>query len=267
MTHSKPRLYPCLINHVILRSLDGQSLFNEEADREYFLDCLRDSIRSHDLCIYAYGLMEEHIHLLFKTPLDPSKALCCIKKRYSHYYSRKYQAKRRIFQPLFKSETVSDPLSAVCFILRDPVRRGLVSDPFASSMTSIGIFRGEDLPVDKDVLLSMADAETWLNLLSLPRPGAYMEYNGFPGPDEIRLIIHSVCSPEEKSSFHYLPPERKGQILRELRSCSVTYGAIREQLGISKYEIDLALGRIRDVSGSRKNAKPPENGCPERPKK
>ena len=80
MTHSKPRLYPCLINHVILRSLDGQSLFNEEADREYFLDCLRDSIRSHDLCIYAYGLMEEHIHLLFKTPLDPSKALCCIKK-------------------------------------------------------------------------------------------------------------------------------------------------------------------------------------------
>ena len=267
MTHSNPRLYPCQLNHVILRSLDGQSLFREESDRAKFLDFLRDSIGSHDLIVYAYGLMEEHIHLLFSAPRDPSQALCALKKRYSLYYSRKYKTGRRIFQPLYKAETVSDPLSLVCFILRDPVRRGLVSDPFASSLTSIGIFRGEDLPVDRDALLSLAGSETWLSLLSRPQPGTYMEYGPFPGPEETRAIIHRVCSPEEKSSFHYLPPERKGQILRELRSCSVTYGAIREQLGISKYEIDLALGRIRDVSGSSKNAKPPENGCPERPEK
>ena len=267
MKHSKPRLYPCQPNHVILRSLDGQVLFREEADRVKFLDLLRDSIGSFDLCVYAYGLMEEHIHLLFSSPRDPSLALSSLRKRYSLYYSRKYKTGRRIFQPLYKSETVSDPLSLVCFILRDPVRRGLVSDPFASSMTSIGIFRGEDLPVCTDALLSLADRETWLSLLSRPRIGTYMEYGGFPDPQETRAIIHSVCSPEEKSSFHYLPPERKGQILRELRSCSVTYGAIRENLGISKYEIDLALGKIRSIPKREEKKGNGENGCPEEEKK
>ena len=267
MTHSTPRLYPCQLNHVILRSLDDQSLFREESDRAKFLDFLRDSIRSHDLIIYAYGLMEEHIHLLFSAPRDPSQALCALKKRYSLYYSRKYKTGRRIFQPLYKAETVSDPLSLVCFILRDPVRRGLVSDPFASAMTSIGVFRGEDLPVDRDALISLAGSETWASLLSRPQPGTYMEYGPFPGPEETRAIIHSVCSPEEKSSFHYLPPERKGQILRELRSCSVTYGAIRDHLGISKYEIDLALGKIRSVPKKREKKENTENGCPEEEKK
>ncbi len=267
MTHSRSRLYPCLINHVILRSLDGQCLFREEADRKYFIDCLRDSIKSHDLSIYAYGLMEEHIHLLFRTPLDPSPAIYWLKKRYSLYFSRKYRTGRRLFQPRCKAEVVSDPLSPVCFILRDPVRRGLVSDPFASSMTSIGIFRGEDLPVDTKALLSLADSKTWLDLLSRPQSGTYMEYGSFPDSQETRAIIHSICSPEEKSSFHYLPPERKGQILRELRSCSVTYGAIRDCLGISKYEIDLALGKIRNVPREREKKENAENGCPEEEKK
>jgi hypothetical protein len=58
-----------------------------------------------------------------------------------------------------------------------------------------------------------------------------------------------------------------GQILRELRSCSVTYGAIRDCLGISKYEIDLALGKIRNVPREREKKENAENGCPEEEKK
>jgi REP element-mobilizing transposase RayT len=270
MTHSKPRLCPGLVNHVILKSLDGQSLFLGDDDREKFLDFLRDSIKSHDLRVYAYGLMDEHIHLLFETPRDPSQALYSLKKRYSLYFSRKYRTGRRIFQPLYKAEPVSDPLSLVCFICRDPVRRGLVSDPFASSLTSIGVFRGRDLPVDRKALLSLADEETWLRLLSGPLSGPFMEYGSFPGPEESRLIIHRVCTPEEKSSFHYLPQDRKSQILRELRSCSVPYGAIRDHFGISKYEIDLALGKIRRGKGAgekdKGQEKNGENGCPEKKK-
>jgi REP element-mobilizing transposase RayT len=267
LSRSNPPLYPCLINHVILRSLNAQCLFHEEADREKFLGFLRESIKSHDLCVYAYALMEEHIHLLFKTPRDPSQSIYWLRKRYSLYFSRKYETGRRLFKPGCKAETVSDPLSLVCFILRDPVRRGLVSDPFASPMTSIGIFNGQDLPVCRDALLSLADLDTWLRLLSRPQPAAYMEYGSFPDPEEIRAIIHSVCSPEEKSSFHYLPPDRKNQILRELRSCSVTYSAIREHLGVSKYEIDLALGRIRKVPEDGGKTGYGENGCPEEEKK
>lgn len=258
MTHySKPRLYPGLINHVILRSLDDQCLFREAADRDQFLYYLRESIKSHDLHIYAYALMEEHIHLVFRTSRDPSDALYLLKRRYTLYYKRKYRTGKALFRNLFKAETSSDPVSLVCFILRDPVRQGLVSDPFTSCHTSIGIFRGEDLPVDREALLALAGEGSWRFLLSRPQSLAFMEYCICPGPEESRLILGSICSPEEKESFHDLPPDRKKQILGQLRSCGVTYSFIRESFCISKYEIDLALGRIRKVRDApdRKNGR------------
>lgn len=260
MTHfSKPILYPDLINHVILKSLDGQLLFREEADRADFLYYLRQSIEKYDLQVYAYGLMEGHIHLLFRMPLDPSPFIYHLKKSYSLCYRRKYRTRKPLFQPLFKAETASDPVSLVCFICRDPVRQGLVSAPFDSSWTSIGLFRGEDLPADRKALLALAEEKDWLLLLSSPQSRSFMEYTSFPTQKETRLIIRSVCSPEEKARFHYLSQERKSQILGELRSCGVTYSAIRDNLGISKYEIDLALGKIRNVQKNMENSPIAEN--------
>ena len=191
--------------------------------------------------------MEDHIHLLFEAPKDPAQALYHLKKRYSLYYKRKYKTRKALFQTLFKAENVSDSVSLVCFILKDPVRQGLVSDPFASSWTSIGIFRGQDLPANRAALLSLAEAGSWERLLSLPQTCSFMEYINYPSPREACLIVHSLCSPEEIKNFHDLPQERKRQILTALRNCGVTYGSIREIFRISKYEIDLALGRIRDI--------------------
>ena len=248
MPHSsKPRLYPAQPCHVILKSLDSQCLFREEADRIQFLCFLREIINDRLLTVYAYGLMENHIHLLFEAPQDPAQALYHLKKRYSLYYKRKYKTGKALFQTLFKAEKVSDPVSLVCFILKDPVRQGHVSDPFSSSWTSIGIFRGQDLPVDKEALLSLSGDSSWERLLSLPQPCSFMEYINYPSPREARLIVRSLCSPEEIENFHDLPPERKKQILTILRNCGVTYGSIREIFRISKYEIDMALGKIRDI--------------------
>ena len=54
------------IYHIMLRGINRQQIFEDEEDRQKFLDTLENY---KDLCgytIYAYCLMGNHIHLLLK---------------------------------------------------------------------------------------------------------------------------------------------------------------------------------------------------------
>ena len=54
------------IYHVILKGLDGRSLFYNGEDRDVFMDKLRRAQEIGGLEVYAYCLMDNHVHLLVK---------------------------------------------------------------------------------------------------------------------------------------------------------------------------------------------------------
>lgn len=54
------------IHHVILRGINRQIIFEDQYDYKYFISCLQ---YYKDLChfkLYAYCLMDNHIHLLLE---------------------------------------------------------------------------------------------------------------------------------------------------------------------------------------------------------
>ena len=243
-------MIPCAQNlpvHVLLQVSHDSLLFQDDEDRLAFLRLLDQTVKEEDLCLYGYCLMQDHIHLLLHCPDSPDSCIYKVKKRYSLFYRRRHRKKGPLFRTGFRKENISDPADCLCFICRDPVRSGLSGDPFAYPWSSAGIFTGLSCLAAGAALFSLADAETWRARLLCPSAGFYMECPArrSPSREEIRPILRRICSPEEEKNFHYLPPARKKQILGEMRGCSMTYISIQESLNVSRYEIDMLLGKIR----------------------
>lgn len=58
---SQSRIY-----HVMLRGINRQAIFEDDADREKFLETLKSFKKISRYKIYAYCLMENHVHLLIE---------------------------------------------------------------------------------------------------------------------------------------------------------------------------------------------------------
>jgi putative transposase len=61
----QPRFYyPGAVLHIVQRGNNRAAVFTCDADRRFYLDCLREASRAHDVAIHGYVLMTNHVHLL-----------------------------------------------------------------------------------------------------------------------------------------------------------------------------------------------------------
>ena len=106
----KPRVYGLSgICHVILRGNNKQNLFNEDTDRYFFLKKLKKYSEELDVVVYAYCLMNNHVHLLIGNASENMSLLVQkIANSYVYFFNRKYERTGHLFQGRFKSEPVSD---------------------------------------------------------------------------------------------------------------------------------------------------------------
>ena len=101
----KPRLYSSgVLYHVIVRGNQRQRTFRCPADYQTDLEKLTHYRRQHEVTIYAYCLMPNHVHLLLeygKTPLG--KFIQGLQQSYTQYYNRKYKKVGHLFQGRYKA--------------------------------------------------------------------------------------------------------------------------------------------------------------------
>lgn len=117
------------IYHVILRGINQQNIFEEDEDKTRFLFILQDTKRTCGYELYAYALMNNHVHLLLKTgDASLEEIFKRIGGKYVYWYNTKYQRTGHLFQDRFKSEPVEDMeylLTVICYIHYNPLRAGL----------------------------------------------------------------------------------------------------------------------------------------------
>ena len=87
----KLRLSPIGIpQHVIVRGNNRQICFANEDDMAFYVTCLKDYSKKHDLQIHAWVLMTNHIHLLC-TPMKEnavSKTMQDVGRLYVGYFNK-----------------------------------------------------------------------------------------------------------------------------------------------------------------------------------
>ncbi|PFG15085.1 transposase [Bacillus sp. es.036] len=95
------------VYHVVFRGINRQTIFEDEEDKEKFLEILARYKTKSGIELYAYCLMDNHVHLLVK---ETEESLSMFMKRvsssYVYWYNRKYRRCGHLFQERFNSENV-----------------------------------------------------------------------------------------------------------------------------------------------------------------
>jgi putative transposase len=117
------------IYHVMIRGINKQNIFVEDADFKKFINILTAYHVRIEYEIYAYCLLDNHVHLLIKEGNEPlSNTMRRIGTSYVYWYNWQYGRKGHLFQDRYKSEPVENDtyfLTVLRYIHQNPVQAGL----------------------------------------------------------------------------------------------------------------------------------------------
>lgn len=123
---------PGLLQHVIIRGIEGRDIFLDDADRKRFLKRLCDLLEATETDCLAWSLLTNHAHLL----LRPKKAkLSFIMRKlltaYAVYFNLRHKRVGHLYQNRYKSVVCEEEpylLELIRYIHLNPLRAGLVQD-------------------------------------------------------------------------------------------------------------------------------------------
>lgn len=116
--------------HVCAKGNGGQALFLENKDRLRYLALAEKYRLRYELRCFAYCLMTNHIHLLWRAPNLSvlSKAMHGLHLAYVIYFNRRHERTGHLFQDRFSSwviETEAHLLATKEYIENNPVKAGM----------------------------------------------------------------------------------------------------------------------------------------------
>ena len=117
------------VYHIILRGINQQEIFYDNIDRRKFLKVLKETKEKYQYNLYAYVLMNNHIHLLIMDKENNlSKIMQSLATSYALYFNKKYERIGHVFHNRFKSKnvnTLSYFINLIRYIHFNPVKAGL----------------------------------------------------------------------------------------------------------------------------------------------
>ncbi|MGR6836949.1 transposase [Syntrophomonas erecta] len=120
------------IYHLMLRGVNRQNLFMEDEDRLKFMETIRRYKQVSNYELYAYCLMNNHVHLLVKENKESiSITIKRISGSYVLWYNKKYSRCGHLFQERFRSEAVETDayfLTVLRYIHQNPVKAGIAKE-------------------------------------------------------------------------------------------------------------------------------------------
>jgi REP element-mobilizing transposase RayT len=116
--------------HALSRGNEQQDIFWDDKDHRTFLTCLGRMSERFEIDIFAYVLMGNHYHLLFRTNrANLSNAMQWLGGTYTRRFNNRHKRSGHLFQGRFKSIIVQNDAYLVqlsCYIHRNPLRAGMV---------------------------------------------------------------------------------------------------------------------------------------------
>jgi len=130
------------IYHIMKRGINRQDIFHDDEDKSTYLERLSSYKSNCEFKIYAYCLMNNHVHLLLKEgTVNISDVMKRIGASYVYWYNWKYDRIGHLFQDRYKSEPIDDEtylLTVLRYIHQNPVKVGLSIDSWTSYNDYLG---------------------------------------------------------------------------------------------------------------------------------
>lgn len=149
--------------HVIMRGNNRGYIYQNHEDMLALYACIDEARDRYEFTIIAFCFMTNHYHLLIRSPEVPlHKIMARINRRYSDYYSKKYNHVGRIYEKRYYSkETYGTTaiLAVSSYIHRNPID---TKKPMVKHL--------EDYPYSSFPLYCspIAASRSWIDLNILP---------------------------------------------------------------------------------------------------
>jgi putative transposase len=116
--------------HIMLRGIDGRSVFIDDRDKSRFCLFLQEASEIHKFRVHAFCLMTNHIHLLLEPIEDGlARGIHRFATRYAQHFNSRHKKRGYVFQGRFKSILVEDGIymkRLLRYIHLNPIEAGLV---------------------------------------------------------------------------------------------------------------------------------------------
>ena len=130
-----PRIARCVVpgipHHVTQRGNRRQRTFFDDADYLHYKSLLQQACAKHEVVIWAYCLMPNHVHLILEPSAPDSlrRAAGSTHQRYTWHLNHRMHWRGYLWQGRFWSYPMDELhlYSATRYILQNPVRSGLVA--------------------------------------------------------------------------------------------------------------------------------------------
>jgi putative transposase len=143
----------------MVRGINKAKIFDDDEDKARFLERLGQNVMGGKCSVYAWVLMDNHVHILFKSGRHGISAV--MRKQltwYAQYYNRRHKRTGHLFENRYKSILCDEDnylLALVRYIHLNPVRAHLVKTieeldryPFCGHRTIIGKAKHPWMDVD-----------------------------------------------------------------------------------------------------------------------
>ena len=236
------------VYHIMIRGIGKQELFFEPQDYLRMIDIIARYKESCGFVLFAYCLMNNHVHLLLKETTEP---ICIIMKRigvsYVYFYNHKYERCGHLFQDRFRSEVVEDErylFTVWRYILQNPVSAGSCEKP-------------EDYPYSsaKEYLigkLGITDIDCFTKLtrgLNLADFLKKKDEREIMMDKRIRHLLSdneaAVLIFEEKVLRDHEDPEAQARAIQKLLDSGVSVRQLSRITGISKGQIEYRTRKLK----------------------
>lgn len=242
------------IYHVMLRGLNGQDLFHEDADYAFFQKRLFQlSHPKNDkgepmepFChIYAYCLITNHVHLMLRPKgKELSEIVRSLAVSYARYYNNVLSRRGYLFQDRFRSEPVEDfnyLITLFRYIHQNPLKAGLVSnvdDYLWSSWHEYWSVSGNTPSIcEKSFILDQVDLQdlsTWVKQPMENDDCSRIEEDEHPSDDNVREMLHEMLQGVDNlEEIAHLPKKKRNDII---------VSALQKRAGIRQLERITGIG-------------------------
>jgi putative transposase len=156
--------------HVVHRGNRKTDIFLDDVDRGVYLKLLRTQCVEHHVRIWAYCLMDNHVHHVAVPDRDRavSAAFHGVFGEYARYFNARYQKVGHVFQGRFKAPPLDEPhlWNTVAYVERNPVRARMVKRAedyrWSSAASHCGLREDSVISSDLPFLADIPDWHLWL---------------------------------------------------------------------------------------------------------
>lgn len=224
----------------MLRGINHQQIFEDDEDRQQFIETVKRYKEQCGYIIYAYCLMGNHIHLLIK---EGKEELAVVLKRiagsYVYWYNWKYHRSGHLFQDRFKSEPIEDDsyfLTVLRYIHQNPVKARMCRKVEHYGYSSIKEYIEKQDMVDTDFVFSMIPYEEFLDFNNEETSDRCLdlEENFRLTDSEAKTIIRQIAKCKSSTEFQSLNKASRNECIQKLHACGLSVRQISRLTGVSK---------------------------------